>query len=95
MNMAGTNRRVFLRRASLGVVAVGAVAAAPELLLSGPALASTPAPAAAPLAAKPVDGPIGVWLTDPSSGEFSLMVGERTTTFTDKALAARLTHEAQ
>jgi len=36
-----------------------------------------------------------VLLRDPGKGEFALMVGERTTMFTDKALAARLTHEAQ
>ena len=93
MNMAGTNRRAFLRRASLGVVAVGAVAAAPELLLSGSAVASTPM--AETLAPLPVDGHIAMLLRDPVKGEFSVMVGERTTTFTDKALAARITREAQ
>jgi len=43
----------------------------------------------------PVDGHIALLLRDPGTGEFSLMVGERTTTFTDKTLAARLTHQAQ
>jgi len=89
MIMADSNRRDFLRRASFGAAAVGAVAAAPELLLSGTAAA------APPLAALPVDGHIAVLLRDPGKGEFALMVGERTTMFTDKALAARLTHEAQ
>ncbi len=92
--MADSNRRDFLRRASFGAAAVGAVAAAPELLLSGTA-AAAPAAAAPPLAALPVDGHIAVLLRDPGKGEFALMVGERTTMFTDKALAARLTHEAQ
>jgi len=94
MIMTDSNRRDFLRRASFGAAAVGAVAAAPELLLSGTA-AAAPAAAAAPLAALPVDGHIAVLLRDPGKGEFALMVGERTTMFTDKALAARLTHEAQ
>ncbi len=94
MIMADSNRRDFLRRASFGAAAVGAVAAAPELLLSGTA-AAAPAAAAPPLAALPVDGHIAVLLRDPGKGEFALMVGERTTMFTDKALAARLTHEAQ
>jgi len=95
MIMADSNRRDFLRRASFGAVAVGAVAAAPELLLSGTAAAAAPAAAAPPLAALPVDGHIAVLLRDPGKGEFALMVGEWTTMFTDKALAARLTHEAQ
>lgn len=90
--MAGTNRRDFLRRASLGAVAVGAAAAAPEVLFSGPALAATPA-AAAPPAAKPVDGPIVVMLRDPAAGEFSVLNGTSESTFTDKSLAARLTHK--
>jgi len=94
MIMADSNRRDFLRRASFGAAAVGAVAAAPELLLSGTASAA-PAAAAPPLAALPVDGHIAVLLRDPGKGELALMVGERTTMFTDKALAARLTHEAQ
>ena len=94
MIMADSNRRDFLRRASFGAAAVGAVAAAPELLLSGTA-AAAPTAAAPPLAALPVDGHIAVLLRDPGKGEFALMVGERTTMFTDKALAARLTHEAQ
>jgi len=94
MIMTDSNRRDFLRRASFGAAAVGAVAAAPELLLSGTA-AAAPAAAAPPLAALPVDGHIAVLLRDPGKGEFALMVGERTTMFTDKALAARLTHEAQ
>jgi len=36
--MTDTNRRHFLRKASSGAVAVGAVATAPELLISVPAL---------------------------------------------------------
>lgn len=43
--MTNTNRRDFLRTASLGALAVGAAAAAPELSLSASALAFTPAPA--------------------------------------------------
>jgi len=89
MTMTDTNRRDFLRKASFGAVAVGAVATVPELLLAAPASAATP------VAALPVDGHIALLLRDPGTGEFSLMVGERTTTFTDKTLAARLTHEAQ
>jgi len=36
--MTDTNRRDFLRKASFGDVAVGAVATVPELLMSVPAL---------------------------------------------------------
>ncbi len=93
MNMAGTNRRDFLRKASLGAVGVGAAVAAPELLFGGVAVAATPAPAAAP-AAKAVDGPIVLLLRDAGNGEFTVMHGEQSSTFTDKSLAARLTHEA-
>ena len=88
--MTGTNRRDFLRRASFGAVAVGAVAAAPELLLTASALvAVTPPPTA-----KPLDGPIVLLLRDAGSGEFTVLHGEQSSTFTGKALAARLTHEA-
>lgn len=90
--MAGTNRRDFLRRASLGAVGVGAAVAVPELLFSGAAQAA-PAPAAAPVA-KAVDGPIVLLLRNAGSGEFTVMHGEQSSTFTDRALAARLTHEA-
>jgi len=93
MSMTDTNRRDFLRKASFGAVAVGAVATVPELLLAAPASAATPV--APPVAALPVDGHIALLLRDPGTGEFSLMVGERTTTFIDKTLAARLTHQAQ
>jgi len=86
--MAGTNRRDFLRRASLGAVGVGAAVAAPEMLFGGVAQGA-PAPAA-----KPVDGPIVLLLRDAGSGEFTVMHGEQSSTFTDKSLAARLTHEA-
>ncbi len=93
--MTGTNRRDFLRRASFGAVAVGAVAAAPELLLSASASASAATPAATPPpTAKPLDGPIVLLLRDAGSGEFTVLHGEQSSTFTDKALAARLTHEA-
>jgi len=91
--MTGTNRRDFLRRASFGAVAVGAVAAAPELLLSASASAATPA-VTPPPTAKPLDGPIVLLLRDAGSGEFTVLHGEQSSTFTDKALAARLTHEA-
>jgi len=86
--MADTNRRAFLRRASLGAVGVGAAVAAPELLFAGPAQAA-PAPDA-----KVVDGPIVLLLRDAGSGEFTVMHGEQSSTFTDRALAARLTHQA-
>ncbi len=91
--MTGTNRRDFLRRASFGAVAVGAVAAAPELLLSASASAATPG-VTPPPTAKPLDGPIVLLLRDAGSGEFTVLHGEQSSTFTDKALAARLTHEA-
>ena len=89
INMAGTNRRDFLRRASLGAVGVGAAVAVPEMLFGGAAQA-----APLPPAAKPVDGPIVLLLRDPGSGEFTVMHGEQSSTFTDRALAARVTHEA-
>ncbi len=91
--MAGTNRRDFLRKASLGAVGVGAVVAAPEFLFGGIAGAATPPPAAGP-AAKAVDGPIVLLLRDAGSGEFTVMHGEQSSTFTDKSLAAKLTHLA-
>ncbi len=88
-NMAGTNRRDFLRKASLGAVGVGAVVAVPEMLFGGAAQAAPPPPEA-----KPTDGPIVLLLRDAGSGEFTVMHGEQSSSFTDKGLAARLTHEA-
>jgi len=87
--MAGTNRRDFLRKASLGAVGVGAVVAVPEMLFGGAAQAAPPPPEA-----KPTDGPIVLLLRDAGSGEFTVMHGEQSSSFTDKGLAARLTHEA-
>ncbi|MBO1766766.1 twin-arginine translocation signal domain-containing protein [Allobranchiibius sp. GilTou38] len=89
--MAGSNRRNFLKNASLGAVGVAAVAA-PELLFGGAAQAGTPA-LETPIPAKGVNGPIVVFLRDAGSGEFTVMHGERSSTFVDKGLAARLTHE--
>ena len=90
--MDGTNRRNFLKRASLGAVGVGAVIVAPEMLFSAAAQGATPAQAAP--AAKSVDGPIVLLLRDAGNGEFTVMHGEQSSTFTDKALAAKLTHVA-
>ncbi|WP_127783236.1 twin-arginine translocation signal domain-containing protein [Rhodococcus sp. X156] len=86
--MAETNRRSFLRTASLGAVAVGAASAVPGAVLAGTAHAE---PAAR---AKQLDGPVVLLLRDASTGEFTVMHGEQSSTLTDKALAARLTHEA-
>lgn len=92
--MPESNRRDFLRRASLGAVAVGAVAAVPTLLVPGVAGAAAVAPAAAPAPeAVPTDlgAPVVAYLENATSGEFLLMVGEKEISFTDKGLAARIT----
>lgn len=86
MNSANTSRRGFLRQASLGVAAVGAVAAVPSAILGKSASAGA-APAAVAL-----EAPMVAVLRDSAKGEFTLMIGEREVGFTDKAMAARLSH---
>lgn len=86
--MPDSTRRLFLRTAALGAASLGAIAGATQL--AGPAAATTAdSPEDAPGA---LEGPLVALLRDASTGEFSVMVGEREVHFTDKSLAARLSH---
>ncbi len=91
--MVESNRRDFLKRASWGAVGVGAVVAAPELLFAGEAAAAPAVPVEVAPPAPGVVGPIVVLLRDAGTGEFTVMHGEKSSTFTDRGLAARLARE--
>lgn len=90
--MEASDRRTFLRHATLGVAAVGALSAVPRVLDPRPAVAA--ATPAAELTPAELEGPVVAYLRDAHSGQFSLFVGEREVAYTDKAMAARLTRAA-
>jgi hypothetical protein len=92
--MENSNRRNFLKHGSLGIAAVGLVAATPSLLADR-AGAAEPAVPTGPTEPAELEGPLVVYLRDARAGRFSLLVGEREVSFTDAALAARLTHAAK
>ena len=80
--MAEHSRRLFLKNASIGVVAAGAVAAAAPALLSAPAPAVTFGPLHG--------GPFVAWVRDVKEGEIAVMVGEQTIIHKDANLARQL-----
>lgn len=88
--MSGSDRRSFLRTASVGAAAVGAAALTPTVVST--AAASAPAgekrtelPAAAA-------GSMVAYIHDVSTGEVSVMVEGREVTITDHQLVAKLAH---
>lgn len=85
--MENVSRRRFLKEASLGVAAVGAIAATAGRSTLHPTAA--PARAAIPSAAH-VDGPVVVHLADIRTGEMQVFVGTREVTMRDQELAARI-----
>jgi hypothetical protein len=89
--MDDSTRRDFLTKGSWGLAAAGLAIASPALLPGGRAQAAEPTPAAPAV----LEGPLVAYLRDADTGTFSLLVGEREVHFTDRALAARLTHAAR
>lgn len=85
--MENVSRRRFLQQASLGVAAVGAIAATAGRSTLHPAAAA--APAALPGAAH-VDGPVIIHLADVTTGEMQVFAGTREVTMRDRELAARV-----
>ncbi|MBV9546964.1 MAG: twin-arginine translocation signal domain-containing protein [Chloroflexi bacterium] len=96
--MSSVSRRGFLRTTSLGVAAFGLLSAAPTVVLaqSAPAIA----PAAQPTGQTPLDSnmlmpasggtPFIVYVSDPSSGSGTILIGEQAIPFADRALVQRL-----
>jgi hypothetical protein len=83
--MSESTRRNFLIASGVGAAAVGVAAATP-----GVAAARTPAPATLPHDATDLVAHIA----DPSSGNLTLLVGEREVVVHDRDLVARLARAA-
>ena len=81
------SRRVFLKRASVGAAAAGAVAVVPGFLGSS-------ADAAEEQSGPAHEGSFVAWVKDPKAGQIAVLVGERELVFTDKKMAKRLAQVA-
>jgi hypothetical protein len=94
--MPNITRRIFLRNASIGVIATGVASAGGVGLLTG-----TGGAALAPVALASSDTPLlegsGViaHVVDAKAGEISLFVGTKQITLTNQALAQQLLKAAQ
>jgi hypothetical protein len=88
--MLSVTRRGFLRSTSLSIAAVGALGAIPALANASPSQAQAePAPLQPmPLPTMPMSGrvPFTVYVSDPSTGMGTILVGERAIPFTNNAL---------
>jgi hypothetical protein len=95
--MPSVTRRGFIKRTSLSVAAIGAMGAIGPL----PVLAETPTPTRtppmpnAPLPAVSLAGgrPFMVYVSDPSTGAGTILVGEQAIPFTNSAIVQSL-HQA-
>ena len=87
----GVSRRAFLQRGALGAAAVGAAASIPGLpaLLQG-LEGDAPAATGAVTEGESAVGPIVAHVTDASTGEVSLYVGEREVAYRDPVLVRHL-----
>lgn len=102
--MSDISRRVFLARASAGVAAAGLMAVVPSLAgqagaseqrtKRGAGAVSSPATSTSHEAAG-ADGPLVVHIPDARNGEIHFMYGTREVVHTDRALVARLLHDAR
>jgi hypothetical protein len=94
--MPNISRRIFLRNASIGVIATGVVSAGGVGLLTGPGGAEI-----APVDLASSDTPLlegsGViaHVVDAKSGEISIFVGTKQISLTNPALAQQLLRAAQ
>jgi hypothetical protein len=99
--MSSVSRRGFLRTTSIGVAALGILSAAPSVVLaqSTPSIANA-APEAQPSGQMPLDSnmamptqggtPFMVYISDPSSGSGTILIGEQAIPFTDRAVVQKL-----
>jgi anaerobic selenocysteine-containing dehydrogenase len=96
--MSSVTRRGFLRTTSLGVAAFGILSAAPNVVRAQSAPAGAPdAPQMQPMPldsnmAMPAPGgtPFMVYVSDPSSGSGTILIGEQAIPFTDRAVVQKL-----
>jgi hypothetical protein len=86
--MEDFSRRIFVRRAGMGALAVGLVAGSPAI--ANAATSTAAAPAAAPVAAAPSTEPVVAHVVDASSGLVHVFVGTRMIAVTDHGLARSL-----
>ena len=87
--MPSVTRRGFIRSTSLSIAALGALGALPTLANASPAASlSQSQPGPAPVPVMPLTGgaPFMVYVSDPSSGAGTIMVGERAIPFTNGAI---------
>ena len=84
--MSNVTRRGFLKKTSVGAVAVGALATLP-----GAARAADQAKSSATQGTETLTAdPFVVYVRNPAAGEMVVLVGTEEFTYTDRALAARL-----
>jgi len=86
--MEPTNRRDFLKHASVAVAVAGAAAAAPLSIAEAAAADDAKTPRV-PAGAR-VDGHVVAHLRDVQTGEVAIYTGDRAVTVNDKRLAALL-----
>ncbi|HEV7207430.1 MAG TPA: twin-arginine translocation signal domain-containing protein [Mycobacteriales bacterium] len=87
--MEEVSRRMFVKRASLGAVAVGALAATPLAWAETKSHASSPEPDLSG-----ISGPVVAHVRDLGKGLVDVFVGTRLVTVTDRELAKSLTRIA-
>ncbi|KAA0016559.1 hypothetical protein [Antrihabitans cavernicola] len=90
--MSKTSRRLFLRRATLAASAATVAATSSQLWGSTIAEADPADPATQPAHPVELGAPLVALLRDAKTGEFTVMVADREVVFTNKRLAAALTH---
>ena len=99
--MSGSNvtRRSFLKKSSVGAAALGLASAVPSLVhaeqQAEQARPSLPTGGPAPAPAPAISGPLGsapfvVYVSDPSSGSGSVLIGEEERPFNDPRLIQAL-----
>ena len=95
--MQPLSRRTLITRTSLGIAAIGALSAVFPLpaLADGPAVNPTPAqpvtgPFPVPSMTMPGGAPFIVYISDPSTGSGSILVGEQAIPFTNSAIVQSL-----
>ena len=84
--MSDHSRRTFLKTASIGAAAAGVAVVVP--------LGSEAASAAPASNAPTHDGPVVAWVSNPASGEVTVMAGEHELVHHDAALARQLSQLA-
>ena len=89
--MSDSTRRTFLLRSGAGAAAVGAVALVPGTAQA--ATVDTAAPTALPAGAA-ARGPIVAYIDDVTSGDISVLVGDRAVVVHDPGFVAALAHAA-